>query len=81
MPAPYNAARTARPVLDSRGPFRFDGKIYNETPSAVLVAPEHGPRRVWLPRSQCPIEEHGGDQVTITIPTWLARDRGFVVGT
>jgi hypothetical protein len=77
MPPRYSERRTAPPE-DSRGPHRFAARIHNETPWAILVAPERGPRRVWLPRSQCLIEEHGGDQVTITIPAWLARDRGFV---
>jgi hypothetical protein len=61
-------------------PFRFTGKIYNETDKALLVAPEDNllvPRRVWLPRSQCRVVEEGDEFTTFEIPNWLARSRGF----
>lgn len=53
--------------------------LLHETERAVLVTdstPEHG---VWLPRSQIEIEpaDTGGLHV-VTLPEWLAIERGLV---
>jgi hypothetical protein len=67
------------PAASTTRPFRFTGRIYNETERALLVAPQDsliGPRRVWLPRSCCVVEQ-GDEFDTFEIPMWLARSRGF----
>lgn len=33
---------------------------------------------VWLPLSQIEIEEKGGDTVEVTMPEWLAKDKGLI---
>ena len=57
-----------------------------ETPKALRIEPVDGPaegKAIWLPRSQITWEysrdENRRDQiVTVTIPEWLAIEKGFV---
>ena len=51
---------------------------HHETASAILVS-EGGDRNtaVWLPLSQIEVEEKKGS-ITVTMPKWLATDKGFV---
>ena len=46
-----------------------------ETPRAYLI--NDGTKEVWVPKSQCELER--GDKMdTVTLPVWLARDKGLV---
>lgn len=51
-----------------------------ETAAAVMVAEtEDALKAVWLPKSQIEIERKAGSRiVTITLPEWLAIDKGLV---
>ena len=50
-----------------------------ETPQAVRVSPD-GERRnaIWLPKSQCEVERGKGVLATVTLPEWLAIQKGLV---
>ena len=51
-----------------------------ETDKAILVS-ETGEKEnaVWLPKSQVEIENDGhANFVTVTLPQWLAKDKGFI---
>jgi hypothetical protein len=50
------------------------GEIRHETDLAVLFF--DGETEVWLPRSQ--IEIDGRGLVTVTVPEWLAKDKGLI---
>lgn len=54
-------------------------QLHHETEKAILVS-DDGDRdkAVWLPRSQIEIEEKRGGVVVVTLPTWLAKDKGLV---
>jgi hypothetical protein len=48
---------------------------------AILVQEDFGSEKVWLPRSEIEIEYVGGqrsDTAKITMPEWLAIDKGLV---
>lgn len=49
----------------------------HETASAILV--HDGDVQVWLPKGQIEIEETGdGKTVIVTLPQWLAEEKGLV---
>lgn len=52
--------------------------IYNhETEAAWLI--DFGEQdSVWLPKSQCEVEEESDGSVTVTLPEWLAIEKGIV---
>jgi len=50
-----------------------DGRVMAETEKAWRFA--HGDDLVWLPKSQC---EWDPDSKTMTMPTWLANERGLI---
>lgn len=47
-------------------------QIKHETPKAFLIF--DGAKEVWLPKSQCENNRDG----TITLPEWLAKDKGLI---
>ena len=51
-----------------------------ETAAAILVAEaEDSLKASWLPKSQIEIERKAGSRiVTVTLPEWLAIDKGLV---
>lgn len=53
-------------------------QLHHETDKAVLVS-ETGDKKdaVWLPKSQVEIEAEGGAH-TVTLPEWLALDKGLI---
>ena len=62
----------------------IEGWQYHATDKAILFWTDETSREmaVWLPRSKIEVEEHhvsgtAGD-VTITLPEWLALDKGLV---
>lgn len=52
------------------------GNIARETEKAVALSMSDGPALVWLPKSQVTVERDG-QSVAITMPYWLARDKGL----
>lgn len=59
----------------------ISGEIRRETAQAVLFF--DGTREVWLPKSQIKIEDKdgfvlGGKLIEVTLPEWLARDKGLI---
>lgn len=54
--------------------------VVHETQSAVLVHDGDESKKVWLPKSQIEIERDSSKPrvATITLPEWLAIDKGLV---
>lgn len=55
--------------------------VHHETDAALLVSDdgvEEG--AVWLPKSQIQFDEdiHAGDNWMLTLPVWLAKDKGLI---
>lgn len=54
-------------------------QLHHETPKAVLVSDDGDKERaVWLPLSQCEIERKSNGIVIVTMPEWLATEKGLV---
>lgn len=53
--------------------------LHHETDKAVLVS-DDGDREnaVWLPKSKIEIEHKQGNTVEVTLPEWLAKDKGLI---
>lgn len=53
--------------------------VHAETQKAVLVS-DDGEREgaVWLPKSQIEIEKSRAGATVLTLPEWLAKDKGFI---
>jgi hypothetical protein len=45
---------------------------------AVTDPAKPGGKWIWLPRSQCEFERKGSIVAVVTMPQWLARDKGLV---
>ena len=57
----------------------IDGAIEAQTEKAVLFHTGIKEQAVWLARSQIEIEETGiAGIVTVTLPEWLALDKGLI---
>lgn len=57
----------------------LDVQILVDRPAAVLVTLDVSENGVWLPKSQIEIEETGIAGIhTITLPEWLALDKGLI---
>lgn len=57
----------------------IDGAIEARTQKAVLFHTGDKSEAAWLPLSQIEIEETGvGGIVTVTLPEWLALDKGLI---
>jgi predicted RNA-binding protein (virulence factor B family) len=54
-------------------------EIKRKTPKAYLVS-DGGDDEQWLPRSQMENDEDYdiGDTFTVSIPEWLAKEKGFI---
>jgi hypothetical protein len=54
-------------------------QLHQETARAVLVS-DDGDRdnAVWVPLSQCEIERKASGIVIVTMPEWLALDKGLI---
>lgn len=54
-------------------------RLHHETARAILVS-DDGDRdkAVWLPLSQVEIERQDKDIVVVTLPEWLALDKGLI---
>ena len=60
-------------------------QMHIETEKAVLVSDDGDKSKaVWIPKSQCEIEfdpsmkVRGNGVATITLPEWLAKERGLI---
>ena len=54
-------------------------RLVQTTDRAILVNDSDDiDKAVWLPKSQIEFEEKGGDIVEVTLPEWLAIERGLV---
>ena len=51
-------------------------EVKHETDKAILV--DDGAKKVWLPKSQIEFESNGDGTSTVTLPEWLARDKGLI---
>lgn len=57
--------------------YHFEYK--HETDDAILVT-DWDSKEIWLPKSQIDYDDMNykkGDEIEITIPEWLAKDKGF----
>lgn len=57
----------------------FDGtfQLYGETERAICVSEDGGKNRKWLPKSQIEYTVLASKEVEVTMPAWLAADKGF----
>jgi hypothetical protein len=54
-------------------------QLHAETPKAVLVSDDGDKdKAIWLPLSQIEIERKRDGMVIVTLPEWLATERGLV---
>jgi hypothetical protein len=57
-------------------------EFLRETDKAILVTDTGDPSdAVWLPKSQIEVQEEDperGDTITVTLPEWLAEDKGLI---
>lgn len=52
--------------------------IAHETERAVMIKEAEDSEPIWLPKSQVEIHGDVGDTGTITLPEWLAEERGLI---
>jgi hypothetical protein len=59
-------------------PIEITAEIIHETDAALLL--NDGTGETWVPKSQIsyPDGAGAGDTVEVTMPEWLAQDRGFI---
>ncbi|MGS5046038.1 MULTISPECIES: hypothetical protein [unclassified Mameliella] len=48
-----------------------------ETPAAILVKEDEEADEIWLPKSQIEIDGEIGETGAVTLPEWLAIERGL----
>jgi hypothetical protein len=54
-------------------------QVHARTAKAIRVSDDGDDKRaVWLPLSQCEVEEKSAGIVIVTLPEWLAIDKGLV---
>lgn len=54
-------------------------QLHHETAKAVLVSDDGDKTKaVWVPLSQCEVEPKGKGIVIVTMPEWLAIEKGLV---
>ena len=50
-----------------------------DNPNGGAILFYDGKKEVWIPKSQIEgIEDHGKNNITITIPEWLAEEKGLI---
>lgn len=53
--------------------------LHHETDKAVLVSNDGDREKaIWLPKSQIEVEHKQGNVVVVTLPEWLAKDKGLI---
>lgn len=58
------------------GKWEITGRIVAETEKAILL--EDGTSQQWLPKSKVHVEPLKDDLVTVYLPEWLAKEKGYV---
>lgn len=54
----------------------YAGTIKHETEKALLI--DHGGKEpVWIPKSQIKDEKRKGNEISFSLPTWLAIEKGM----
>lgn len=54
-------------------------QLHHDTGMAVLVSETGDEKKaVWLPRSQVEVEVIKGNIVEVTLPEWLAKEKGLI---
>lgn len=54
-------------------------QLHQTTERAILVSDDGDVEKaVWLPKSQIEYETKSGDIIEVTLPEWLATERGLV---
>lgn len=54
-------------------------QLHHETPKAILVSEDGDKAKaVWLPLSQVEVEPKGNGIVEVTMPNWLAMEKGLI---
>lgn len=53
-------------------------QLLTETERAILVSDDGGETKHWLPKSQIEYETRDNGIVEVTLPLWLAREKGIV---
>ncbi|MGX0875948.1 hypothetical protein ACSSV4_000620 [Roseovarius sp. MBR-154] len=53
-------------------------QVLMETEAAVMVADADPGDAVWIPRSQVGLQPAGQGLHHVTLPAWLARDKGLI---
>lgn len=55
-------------------------RLHQETERAILVSDDgDNDKAVWLPKSQVEfVQKPGSDVIEVTLPEWLATERGLV---
>ena len=57
----------------------LDGHVLHETEKAALVTLDVPENSVWLPKAKIELSETGvGGIMTLTLPEWLALDKGLI---
>lgn len=49
-----------------------------ETDAAICITDEDPAKKIWLPKSQIEFEIDNRNLVTITLPEWLATEKGLI---
>ncbi len=63
----------------SRELYDIKVQIHHRTEKAVLVSDDGDRNRaVWLPLSQIEINEESAGVLDLTLPLWLAKDKGLI---
>lgn len=52
--------------------------IWNETPKAIKVSEDETSTKTWLPKSQIEFHYKSGNIIEVTMPEWLAKEKGFI---
>lgn len=56
----------------------IDVILVHETGAAVLVKSDEDAEGIWLPKSQIEVDGDIGAYGSVTVPTWLAEEKGLV---
>lgn len=63
--------------MPKRELFDAEFSFVAETDKAILVTEDGGKTEVWLPKSQIEYTLGANDMVSVTMPLWLASEKGF----
>lgn len=58
-------------------PYEIEAFILRKTADGVLIRQEDSEEEVWLPLSQVELDDEDASFTTVTMPEWLAIERGL----